>query len=189
MNLYYRVRSRVKIAWYWLLSFRKRSWTLNDYPIHLREQVPDSAYANSPRFKHYRYSAFVLNWHIHAAGETKSEAMTNLAMAYENACKEKLDKGENLPRPGTKIAFEIQIAAQDKISRFPELLNDFIQRVLGHEWAFLTDESTLWDFHTDETNDNYYSKIKDVYGVDVSDLKDGRIYEILERINANQRPD
>jgi hypothetical protein len=49
-------------------------------------------------------------------------------------------------------------------------------------------KSSLWDFHGDETNDALHAKIKEVYGVDVSDIKSGNLSEILERIAASRKP-
>jgi len=46
----------------------------------------------------------------------------------------------------------------------------------------------LWDFHSDETNDFLYSKIKETYGVDVSDIESAKLCEILERIAAVRKP-
>jgi hypothetical protein len=37
------------------------------------------------------------------------------------------------------------------------------------------DESSLWDFHGDESNEALPTKIKEVYGVDVSDIRSGEI--------------
>jgi hypothetical protein len=59
--------------------------------------------------------------------------------------------------------------------------------VLGLDWAWISDESSLWDFHHDETNDALISKIDEVYGVDVSDIQSARLTEILERIATRQK--
>ena len=50
------------------------------------------------------------------------------------------------------------------------------------EWAWISDESRLWDFHSEETNDALYAKIEEVYGVNVSDIESAKLSEILERI-------
>lgn len=57
-----------------------------------------------------------------------------------------------------------------------------MRRVLELKWAWISDESSLWDFHQDETNDSLISRIREVYDVDVSDIKSARLSEILERI-------
>ena len=46
--------------------------------------------------------------------------------------------------------------------------------------------SSLWDFHTEPSLDTMHSRIKEIYGVDVSDLASGNIAQILSRIAAKQ---
>jgi len=58
--------------------------------------------------------------------------------------------------------------------------------VLNLEWAWISDESSLWDFHGDENNEALVARIKEIYGVDVSDIQAAKLSEILERI-ATQR--
>jgi len=67
------------------------------------------------------------------------------------------------------------------------LADDFIRRVLQLDWAWVSDESRLWDFHHLETNAAIVAKIREVYGVDVSDIESANLTDILDRIAANQR--
>jgi hypothetical protein len=99
---------------------------------------------------------------------------------------EKKEASEPLPRPGTRVP--IKFASQERVKAQAELAKDFTQRVLELEWAWISDGSSLWDFHTNESNDALYAKIKEIYGVDVSDIQSARLSEILERIAAEQRP-
>ena len=85
-------------------------------------------------------------------------------------------------RPGVNAP--IEFAAQDLISVNRELSEDFIRRVLNLDWAWISDESSLRDFHTDETNEQLSAKILEIYGVDVSDIESARVSEILNRIAA-----
>ena len=80
----------------------------------------------------------------------------------------------------------IEFAPQDRVDAHPALLDDFIHRILELEGAFISDESSLWDFHTDMNNDDLLARIKWVYGIDVSDIESGNIAEILERIAATR---
>ncbi len=89
-------------------------------------------------------------------------------------------KGKRMPRPGTKVPLEF--APSDRVYADPELADDFIRRVLGLDWAFVSDQSSLWDFHTGETNEALVAKISLLYGVDVSDIESGNIAAILGRI-------
>jgi muramidase (phage lysozyme) len=68
----------------------------------------------------------------------------------------------------------------------PELKADFVRRVLDLSWAFLSDESSLNDFGPEKSNDFLVSKIREVYGVDVSDITSGNLAEIFERISKTK---
>ena len=83
-------------------------------------------------------------------------------------------------RPG--LNGPLMFAAQELISANPELNEDFIRKVLNLDWAWISDESSLWDFHTDDTNEKMWAKILEVYGVDVSDIESAKLTEIFNRI-------
>lgn len=178
-------RHQLKALWKWALSFRSRTWALEDYPMFIRSQKPDpdSPYANNPRFKEHRYRASLINWFVNGSGDTIEEAMCALRTSFEARRSRLLAEGRPIPRPGVHVP--IEFASQDRVSTHLALADDFIHRVLGMEWAFITDESSLSHFHTEETNEGLVSRIQQVYGVDVSDIESGRIYEILERIAAH----
>ncbi len=112
-------------------------------------------------------------------GDTKQGALEDLRNHFDRF------KAENkqLPRPGTKVP--IQFASTTRIERHPKLAKDFIQRIFGLEWAFISDESSLWDFHKEETNDTLVQKIRATYGVDVSDISSGNLADIFDRIAKN----
>lgn len=76
----------------------------------------------------------------------------------------------------------MEFARQDRINAHQSLKDDFVSRVLGLEWAFISDESSLRDFHTEPSNDALCSKIRQTYGVDVGDIESGNLADILERI-------
>jgi hypothetical protein len=77
-------------------------------------------------------------------GNSKSEALEKLRKSLD------WRKAENkkLPRPGTGLP--IEFASRIRIDRHAELAEDFTKRVLGLEWAWISDQSSLWDFHVDE---------------------------------------
>lgn len=120
-------------------------------------------------------------------GETKDKARFALFDRFENAKREEIRSGKRLPRPGTKVP--IKFGSQQRVSVHPELAQDFIQRVLGLEWAWISDESSLWHFHFGEDDGALYAKIPEVYGVDVSEMGSGNIAKILERIGAARETD
>ncbi len=55
------------------------------------------------------------------------------------------------------------------------------------DWAFISDESSLWDFHGELSNAELQERINDVYGVDVSDIESGNVADILKRITDVQQ--
>jgi hypothetical protein len=110
------------------------------------------------------------------AGDTEEEALADLRKNFANF----RAGGHKLPRPGTRVP--IQFASTNRVDSYPALKREFIQRVLELEWVFISDESSLWDFHSDETNQSLLKKIEDIYGVDVSDITSGNLADILERI-------
>ncbi len=180
-----RLEERVVAAWKLFLSFRKRNWVLSDYPIVVRPQntARDLDYT-SPRFKPYKFVARIVNWSLAGGGETPEEAMRELRVNFEDAASARRRKGMLLPRPGTAVP--VEFAPQAQVNAHGDLVDDFVRRVLGLDWAWISDESSLWDFHTNDTNDALQTKIREVYGVDVSDIESGNLAEILDRIAVSQ---
>ena len=96
----------------------------------------------------------------------------------------KEQEGTVLVRPGSHG--KLEFASQVEIEAHAELSEDFTQRILELEWAWISDESSLWDFHGELTNDHLYAKIKEVYGVDVSDIESARLWMIFQRIEQSK---
>lgn len=71
----------------------------------------------------------------------------------------------------------------ERVGQHSELARDFVKRVLDAEWARISDESSLWDLHGDETNESLAEKIRHTYGVDVSDISSGNLADIFDRIS------
>jgi hypothetical protein len=172
-------------GWKWCWSFRKRDWDLSDYPVLIREQKIDPSLAGS-RFKQGRYIAYIVNWCLSGIGDTRPEALADLNDNFERTKTEKATQGEPLTRPGSRVP--IAFASDERISRHAGLSDDFIKRVLELDGAWISDESTLWDFHTDENNDAFCAKIKEIYGVDMCDISSANLSEILDRIATKREP-
>ena len=179
-------RETLSSAWKYCLSFRKVNWELVDYPITIREQTLDLDLGDRYRgAKLERYLARIVKWWVlTGGGDTPEEAVRDLAVQFERIRNDWERVGKALPRPGTQVP--IEFAPSGRVDANSDLAIDFIQRVFGLDWAFISDGSSLWDFHTNETNDALYAKIKTVYGVDVSDIESGNLAAILERIAASR---
>ena len=93
---------------------------------------------------------------------------------------------------------EFKYASTEKISRYEHLLTDFLVYIIDFEpeavpFAFISDESTLWYFVAYGQDPEaekaqitlWQARIKEKYGVDVSDLEDAYLVDILERIAAS----
>src|SRR5947207_4941381 len=161
------VKNRIRAWWKWFLSLFKRDWNLSDYPISVREHEIDPSYVGT-RLKQHRYTAQIVNWWvISGGGDTKTEALQELQKSFARAMAEKTKDGKKLPRPGTDV--EIEFASRERVNAHAELAEDFVRRVLNVDWAFISDESSLWDFHSSDDNQDLIAKINEVYGVDVSD--------------------
>jgi predicted RNase H-like HicB family nuclease len=98
-----------------------------------------------------------VNWHLSGGGDSREEALQNLNSTFAAVKSRKKETGEALPRPGTRVPLEF--ASQQRVKTHAELAEDFIHRVLELESAWISDESSLWDFHTNENNDTYHAKI------------------------------
>jgi hypothetical protein len=170
-------------SWKWLLSFRKPEWSIDDYPTRVTRQEPDPAFS-APCFSQHLYRAYIVNGAVTGSGNTPTEAMADLKQNFESIRQRR--KEEPLPaiRPGAN--WPVEFASQEKVSVDESLSEEFIQKVLGLDWAWISDESSLWDFHIEQTNDVLLAKIRDVYGVDVSDIESARLWEIRERIKRTR---
>jgi len=177
-------RQTLLAAWKLLLSYLKSDWELSDYPVIVRRQpIVPNCDIPSPRFRQDTYRALIVNWWVmDGGGDTPQDAMRNLASQFKTQKANRLADERRLPRPGKRVP--IEFSSNKRVSAHSELADDFTQRVLGLEWAWISDESSLWDFHGNETNDELNAKIKQVYGVDVSGIESGNLAEILERIAA-----
>jgi hypothetical protein len=160
-------------------SFGKRVWTVEDYPIVIRHR--ERSRHLGARFIHYPWSAHVINW-WHMRGDAAT-----MDLAIEDLRKKLSDHDpQELPRPGTGRPLEISYASQEQITKLEHIAEKFFPAILdmAYEDCLITDESSLWDFHGDETNDEYYRRILDQYTVDVSDIQSGNLVEILRRIDG-----
>lgn len=175
-----RLNHKVRSCWKLCLSFRKHDWQLSDYPIIVRENDA------TPGPAEQRYFALILNWNVGGAGQSKAEALRALEKNFARAKAERMISGSSIPRPGARVP--IEFASQKRISAYSDLAEDFIQRVLNVDGAWVSDESSLWDFHHGEKNDALITRINEVYGVDVSDIESGNLAEILERIATKRKP-
>jgi len=168
-------------AWRFCLSFTKRKWELRNYPVVIRKQETPRRGPSASERPPLPYAARIVNWWVMTGlGNTPEEAMNELAGQFSQMKDNRHREGKPMPRPGTNVP--IEFAPSDGVYAHPDLTDDFIRRVLGLDWAFVSDQSSLWDFHEGQTNEALIAKIKELYGVDVSDIESGHLATILDRI-------
>lgn len=173
----------IKAGIKYLFSFRKNEWSLSDYPIRYRhfEASPDDAAHD--RWQLIPWSAQVINWwQMQGGGNSKAEAFSDLQAKFSKLKEE----GKSLPRPGTGLPLEF--ASTVRVSLYDDTANDFFRRVLEMNYGecWISDESSLWDFHGEESNEHLHQKVWEAYGVDVSDIDDGNLVKIFERIENRE---
>ena len=179
-----KAEQHVRAWWKCCLSLFKRDWDLSDYPISVRRHEINPDYVGT-RLKQHGYSAQIVNWWVVSGnGDTEEEALKDLQKSFSTTKAERAKGGKKLPRPGTHV--EIEFASRGRIDAHPELAEDFVRRVLNLDWAWISDESSLWDFHSSDDNQELIAKINEVYGVDVSDIESAKLWEILDRIAARR---
>jgi len=84
----------------------------------------------------------------------------------------------------------IIISPSTQIDLYADVAKDFIERVLDmpYESVWISDRSELWDFsvlfkhETEDVQEYLLRKIESIYGVDVSDIDDGNLVRIFERL-------
>jgi hypothetical protein len=174
-------------AWKYLLSFRKSDWELGDYPIRFRDfGVPPVQITE--RLKMVAWEARIINWPMMmGSGDTPEEALADLAKRFN----ERKASDDPLPRPGCRVPLEEQIdfAPDERITARTVLVADFLKRIFDMDYrkVWLSDQSTIWHLHypCDDEDEPILEKIRRIYGVDVSDLEDGIIADIIERIASS----
>ena len=169
----------IKAGLKYLLSFTKDDWTVNDYPICFRHFKASEENPSPGRLQLIPWSAQIINWwQMDGHGDTKEAALADLAAKFQV----RKDKGEPLPRPGTGLPLEF--APTEKVSLHWAIAEDFFRRILemNYEECWISDESSLWDFHGEESNEHLHQKVWESYRVNISDIEDGNLVRIFERI-------
>ena len=175
-----RFRHSISSTWKYIVSYSRVNWSLSDYPIWLKEQGPTDKHSSN-RTTTPRFVAQIINWPlVNGTGDTQEDALKELQKNFESI----KARREVMPRPGSHVPLEF--GSQVRINRYRELADEFVDQILDVEWALLADESSLWDFHGNDSNEVYLEKIKKKYHVDVSHVADGNIATILETITATR---
>ena len=166
----------------------KYEWQFEDYPFDYIDQGECSI--NFPdRLQHKRWRIDLINWYeMSGLGDTKEIALKD---ARQKFVKRKAS-GEKMFRPGVGCGSrlpgnpKIIFPENQRIDTYPSLRDEFIAEVLRLPWAWVTDESSLWDFHAEHDNTNMLLRIQEIYGVDVSNVHGAKLVDILEKITIER---
>ena len=156
-----------RALWCFVRSLGKRAWALSDYPVRIVHR-PAPEPAGPSRLVYMPWTAQVVNWWLmRGDGLTREAATAELERRLAAFA-----ESHPLPRPGIPFRQPIDYAETDEVERLRPFVEDLLSRVLQVDPAecFVSDESSLWDFHGDETNDEYLRRISLLYGVDASHL-------------------
>jgi len=162
----------------YLVSYLKRDWNLEDYPIEIRHSDVPANVPEVPDFRPIPWLVRIPTWmRMTGYGDTMEEAYADLRRKFS----EYKNEGNELPRPGTKVP--IQFAPMVEITKYEQIAEDFFSRILQMDYhnVLITDSSSLWHFQVE--NEEVKSKILEVYGVDISEIEDGNIAEIFRKID------
>ena len=174
----------VQAAWKFVRSFFKSDWELDDYPIRIKRFEPNPE-SHGRLGQPFTWSAQIINWWVMSGhGYSRAEALQNLEANFER--RRKADP-ERLPRPGMSVP--LAFAPDGRGRRHEMLARDFFDRIVGvsYDECFVSDQSSLWDFHEDESNDVLCKRVLEVYGIDISDLESAVLADILDRIAARSQ--
>jgi hypothetical protein len=164
----------------YLLSFRKSVWTLEDYPITIKKIPRLSDHNLNDGEENSIWRAETLGWRFMGGqGHDRVTALQHLRERFSEFCK----SGEDAPRPGTLRLPKFELASTARIDELEDLAPKFFREVIGMSYGncLITDESSLWDFPHENAED-VYTKIQQVYSIDVHDIESGNLADIFERI-------
>jgi hypothetical protein len=99
-----------------------------------------------------------------------------------------MGRNEFTDKSGRK--FTVLYASNKEIRKHEDLAVEFFEKVLGEDYGrfYISDQSSLLHMRASEEDDGVdkmvIEKIREVYGVDISDIEDANFVRIFERIEA-----
>ena len=169
--------------WKLALSYSRSDWSFEDYPIVVRRTRARADSAIGPGWAPVEWSATIDGWLLAGAGATRDDALRELRARFA----EYKARHPSLPRPGLRAP--LRIAARDRVTALGPLVDEVLATIVGVNptRCLVTDRSSLHDFARGHSVERYFERIREAYGVDVSDIAGVNLAEIVERLAA-QRP-
>jgi hypothetical protein len=171
------VSLRMRVWRSFLYSFFKSDWTFEDYPVHTSTWV---AHALPNPFP---WEAYIVNWpRMHVGGMNGPEAIEKLRKKFESYVRD----GAQLPRPGWQRGSQTNVPPTERIAGHRKLKHEFLENIV-FPWALISDDSTLLDLDSDRASpEDLAERIRNYFGVNVSDVSHEKIVDIFDRIEAKR---
>ena len=178
-----RILEKLKTQSLRVLSYRKSTWALSDYPIrvqHNPQAAPELAWC-----------AQILEWHAPIGfGPTRQHALGELSSNFEQICAALRADGQPQPRPGVPVPLEF--SETTRMEAHYALLEEFTPAVLGMPLAdlfFVSDLSSLHDFGDEADVERFLGLIRSHYGLAISPTDSLLLADILDRSQAGRDGD
>ncbi len=165
---------QLKAWWKRILSFTKKTWKIDDYPLIYRKQDTTAGEYTLGEVKEWIVQ--VINWWtMTGLGNSKKEAYENLKENYLCFLEDNI-----APRPGKRVP--LKHAETTQIEQLEDIAPDFFEKILKMNYfnCFISDQSSLFDFGKDENE--VLKKINSCYKLGLTDLGDGNIVRLLKMI-------
>jgi hypothetical protein len=84
---------------------------------------------------------------------------------------------------------DLDYAETKRVKSHEDLTIDFLDKILGLNYydCFISDETSLADFNEDEEFKlDIIGKVKDIYGVDITDTFDKKLVDVLDKIKSKR---
>lgn len=168
-----------------ILKKLKHSYNINDYDIiYIFYGVESYDFNNRERVLYVDWKAEIYGWkEMVGVGSTRYEAYHDLEKIFEDYKK----KNSILPPPTRHqshfIATTIPLSF-DRLSMYSDIAADFLPRILNYnlEDCWISEHSTLWHFAPRVEEEEIFTRILHEYGVDVSDIENGNLLSIFDRL-------
>ncbi len=168
------MNEQLKALWKRLLSYAKKTWEINDYPLRYKKQTESPGEYNVGELKPWVVQ--IINWWtMTGLGDTKQEAFEHLKTNFNAYLEHNI-----APRPGMKVP--LSYADTSQIDELEEIALDFFEKILDLNYydCFISDESSLLDFNKDDGET--LNKINSIYNLGLTEIGDGNIARLLKMI-------
>jgi hypothetical protein len=118
-------------------------------------------------------------------GDTHEEAISQLKDEFYKRIDLMEQRGEPIPRPGSGKA-RARFADSDQVESLRPFIDEFWSEILGTSYltSFVSNKSRLssWEHYVSGGRPSLIRRVKEKYGVDISDFYDEAIPVVLRRI-------